>query len=171
MQLVTLTDVRRHLNITGSNDDNELEETAQAAEELVLQRIRPVLAATTTRVVQPSRSGTALLPHYPVTGVVSVTDSSGTAVAYSANLDSGEVFTSWSGPLTIRYTVGAGAVPADVRRAVLEVTGHLWASQRARRAPSRSAPDIGPDPSLGFALPNAALDLIRPYLKPSGQVG
>ncbi len=173
MRLVTLTDVRRHLNITGNVDDNELEDTAQAAESLVLSRIRPVLPVTLVRRVRANRSGTVLLPDYPVTGVVSVTDDAGVPVSYEADVASGVLYdvAFWYGPLLVTYTVGPAAVPDDVRRAVLEVTHHLWTSQRARRGPPRAIADIGPDPSLGFALPNAALDLIRPYLKPTGQLG
>ncbi len=172
MRLVTLTDVRRHLNITGNVDDNELEDTAQAAEALILGRIRSVLPETVvSEPLDVSPTGLVLLPDYPVSSVTAVTDSTGATVEFTARPSSGRVFTRRGGPVVVTYTVGPAVVPDDVRRAVLEVTGHLWTSQRARRGPPRAIADIGPDPSLGFALPNVALDLIRPYLKPAGQLG
>ncbi len=172
MRLVTLTDVRRHLNITGNVDDNELEDTAQAAEELVLELVRPVLPETiVSEPLDVSPSGLVLLPDHPVNSVTAVTDSAGATVEFTARPSSGRVFVRPGAAVVATYTVGPAVVPDNVRRAVLEVTGRLWTSQRARRGPPRAIADIGPDPSIGSALPQEALDLIRPYLKPPGQLG
>ncbi len=170
MQLVTLFDVKRHVNVTASTDDNELAAVAEAAEALVFGQCRPILAQTiVTEPLDVSPTGLVLLPDYPVNSITAVTDSTGIAVTFTARPSSGRVYVTTTGPVTVTYTVGFATVPADVREATLIVVGHLWESQRGRRTRTRFAVEDAPDPLVGPSLPSTARDLLRPYLRPASQ--
>ncbi len=173
MRLVTLTDVKNTVNVTASTDDNELERVAMAAEALVLGECRPILIQTVvTDPLDVSWSGVVLLPDRPVDSVLSVTDSTGLAVAFTVRPRSGRVFVRSRGPVVVTYTAGSATVPADVSEATLIVVLHLWESQRGRARRPRFAPsDADLDLPAGFAFPAAARELLRPYLRPRGQVG
>ncbi len=177
MRLVTLTDVKNTVNVTASTDDNELERAALAAEALVLGECRPILAQTVvTDPLDVSLTGIVLLPDDPVNSVTAVIDTAGARIPFTARPRSGQVFVRARGPVVVIYTVGSATgprdVPADVSEAALIVVRHLWESQRGRARRPRFAPaDADLDLPAGFAFPAAARELLRPYLRPRGQVG
>ncbi len=175
MRLVTLTDVKNTVNVTGSTDDNELERAALAAEALVLGECRPIFSQTVvTEPVDVSPTGLVLLPDHPVNSVTAVIDAVGAPVSFTARPGSGQVLVRARGAVVVTYTVGSATgsrdVPADVSEAVLIVVRHLWESQRGRGRRPRSVPaEADLDLPPGFAFPAAARELLRPYLRPRGQ--
>lgn len=67
------------------------------------------------------------------------------------------------GPYEITYQVGRTPIPASAIQAGKIILGHLWETQRgASGLPMQGADDSSFVPGFGYAIPNRALELLKP---------
>lgn len=164
MAVPTLEGAKTHLNITRDVDDDELASFLAAARTMVEQRVGPLEPTTVTEKVE-GRGRALLLSTLPVVSLTSVTSDGGRTVNVSTlSLDgkSGVVTPKsidWlGGGWTVVYSAGLSSVSDAVEKAVYVTTAHLWQTQRGGgRRPGTGGPDV----TVGFALPNMALELIQ----------
>lgn len=166
--LVSLSDIKTHLNIPASDtaDDDELRDKLAAAHDAVAANLqRPVTRETRTDVLMPRGPWTVVLPKPDVTSVTSVTVAGASLDPddYVLDVRTGTLTRSagWSGPVTVVW-VTRPVDHADVRNAVAEMCRHLWETQRGS---SRSLPRRGGDgpAPAGYALPNRVAELLAPH--------
>jgi uncharacterized phiE125 gp8 family phage protein len=177
--LVSLESARRKCNITGTERDDDLRELMEAATEIVEDHTgRTVVPRTYSEIVRGNGS-TVVLSHTPVVSVASVTSLDGTTTWDPSELvvdaNSGVAYatsTALHGPMVVTYSAGAGQIPNRYRRAALIIVEHLFAWERPLR---KDAMTNSYDTSMGetfrgagFAIPNAALELLG---KPAPMVG
>ena len=166
-QVVSLDELKDHLNIDSSRDDGELMLTLGAAVEAVEGIIGPILHREVT---EPARTwtGTLALQQSPVVSVTTLT-ASDSPVTYSLDTATGILRdVASTAALSVTYVAGRTVVPDAVRLAILIIAGHLWKTQLGS-APSTSlqgVEDFAPDLGLGYAIPSRAQDLLAPYALP-----
>ena len=159
-EFVSLAEVRDHVNVTGDRSDVELDMMRGAAQDVVEGLVGPVLHRTVTDRSWP-RGGLVMLSVVPVLSVTSVTAN---AVAVSGSvLESGGLLSGVTGygPVTVAYVVGRLVVPDAIRLATLIIAAHLWRTQQGS-TPASFGDDVTATP-IGFAVPNRAVELLRPY--------
>lgn len=178
--IVTLSELKTHLNMSSTTEDVELLGVLDAAEVAVERHLGQVVTPRTVvedhyvgAPTNPDRRVASLaLRTGPVVSVTSVTSVDG-GVVWDPSvllLDSAAGFvTSWYGPalwghVRVTYTAGLDPVPPNIRLATLIIAAHLWETQRPA---SFSAPSFGREDtpfaaaaSAGYALPNRALELL-----------
>lgn len=127
--LATLDDVKRHLDITSTTNDGELQSLLDAAEEIVRREAREFSSTTYTETLWVDR-GAVFLSHTPVTGVTSVT-SYGETITGTTFTASGYVggLRGWR-EVVVTYTAGRAVTSASAYVATLMVAGRLWETQR-----------------------------------------
>jgi hypothetical protein len=127
--IVPFPELKAHLNITGTTNDEELMGFLDSAEELVRQEAAVYAPQSYTETVAVD-SGVAILSHTPVISLTSVTASGETITGATASrygLLRG--VRGWR-EVTVTYTAGTAVPPARVHTAVLMVTARLWETQR-----------------------------------------
>lgn len=136
MPLATLEDVKRHLNITSTANDDELQNFLDAAEEIVRDEARQFDVGTYTETLWVDR-GHVVLSHTPVVAILSVT-APGETIAGTTFTPSGllEGLRGWR-EVTVTYTAGRPIPSARAQVATLMVAARFWESQRG------SAPALG----------------------------
>lgn len=178
-EFATLEDVKKHLNMTSTANDDELGLMLDAAEDVVRSLVGSFAAVEVTEPVAV-HGGTAILSRRPVVGDVVLSDESltGFTVDREAGLLRNVGYTASVGwaywgttQLTATYSTGGGVAPAAVELATLIIVGHLWETQRGTSpsALTLQGEDAGPTFGAGYAIPNRAKDLLAPYLR-SGQI-
>jgi hypothetical protein len=171
--VLSLPEAKAHLNIAGSQDDAELQQTIDEAESAIEGRVGPLSATSKTSRVRGC-SDTLLLPSAPVSALTSVTPVGGTVLSLSAvylDPSSGVVSCTPSGTFSspwydVVYQVGSATVPDGLLRAVKEMTAHLWATQRGGTVrPSRGGGESASNtlPGAAYAFPYRVEQLIAPY--------
>lgn len=167
VQIVTIDELKEHLNIDSSSDDTELDLHRAAAEDHVQNLIGPVLHREVIE-TSTSRNGVVMLRAAPVLAVNDVTFSGVAVAGYSVDLFTGLVSGLPNGTVTVAFTAGRATCPDAVRLAALIIAGHLWQTQRGSSAPAGALPadafDQGAPVGLGYLVPNRALELLTPYL-------
>lgn len=178
--LTSLADAKKQLNITGSDEDEELRQVVEAATAAVEHHLDMAIARRT--VVEHRNLGHPVTSRDPgvvqkftvttkpiiaLDSVVSadgdttwdVADMRGTASGVVEVLAGNPV----EGPVTITYTAGLALIPANYIEAAEHIIQHIWQNQRGTQGGPRPG---GMDTSgLGFAsygysIPNAALELL-----------
>ncbi len=137
--IVSLMDIRTHLNLSSTTNDEELRAMCMAATDYVEGIVGPVVRQTITRTFTPGSDGQVFFDG-PVISVSSITDTYGYGWTYNvANyyLDTSGVLTplayttSRTGyPVTVTYVAGYTVVPALIREAALDYIKWAWESQR-----------------------------------------
>lgn len=174
--LLSLDDVKARLNISDTTNDEELRRISAAATARLALEARRVLAST-TQTVTVDMTGLSrrvlTLPKPCWLSISSVTDN-GTAVDAADWLldETGQTLTKrigygvWTGEVTVTGRAGVtGDDLAIAQQAALELTAHLWETQRVPMG-RNSAP--GPVPGMGYALPNRVSEMIAPLCLPGG---
>lgn len=178
MSVVSLADVKTHLNLTVATHDGELQQLIDSAEAAIGERVGPLASTATTARVRGG--GLALvLPVSPAVSLTSVTPADSTALALSdlylneaaavVTYESGASFTARH--YDVVYQAGRASCPDDLRLAVKELARHLWMTQRG------SAPRPGGGPlsdSVSNTLPGAAYVFpfrVEQLLAPHEQAG
>lgn len=170
-EIVTLAELKAHANIPAGNttSDVELDLLRLAAQEAVEGLVGPVVWRSFTETVRHS-GGVVVLRHAPVAEVTSFT-AAGTAVTgYTLDGPAGLLTgVTASGDLSITYSAGRSTVPPAIKVATLIIGRHLWDTQRGN-APSAlpTVDETAPQFGVGYAIPNRAMDLLAPFLLPSG---
>jgi hypothetical protein len=170
--IASVVDLKQHLNMTSTTDDDELQLILDAAERVVTSIAGNWGGETVTESV-PVVGGTAILSGRPGSPVLSNGLPVGGTVDNAAGLITGlgGMYGS-SQRLTVTYSVRGGTVPADILLATLIIAGHLWETQRGTAPSALALQDpngFGDTTSvgLGFAIPNRAQELLAPYSRPS----
>lgn len=168
MSVVPLAEAKTHLNFRSDTDDVELQAFLDDAETVLTRHVGPLAQRTVTE-RHNGGADAVLLQQWPVVSVTSVTYATGGSIPVTADDLDAEAgilhlpFAPAYGKrsLIVTYQAGRTTLPGDLRRAVLELTRHLWRTQRGS-APSRRDPDAF-DPSLGRLLPPEVEQLIEPH--------
>ena len=167
--LVSLDDAKARLNITDTGNDEELRRIVAAATARASAETRRALAVrsltqTVDMTYTPLRAVTVPIPS--LLTVASVTQS-GVAVPaadYTVTARGQSLrrtdHTNWTGVVAITATVGlSGGDLAVAQQAVLELSAHLWETQRTPMGRNQLA---GPVPGMSFALPNRVAEMLAP---------
>lgn len=173
--IVSLDDVKAHLNITSTTNDEELRFAILAASDWVESKIGPVAKRIYTQTVRCGGSPIAL-DHAPVISVTSVTPAGGvalSALSLDADLDAGLIYPafgySWPtwtyGTVTVVYVAGRTVVPAAVQWATKEYVAWLWDTQRGAAQASPAQADLDQFGTGTFAtVPRRIEQALEPYL-------
>lgn len=168
--LISLDEAKSRLNITNTDNDEELRRIIAAATGRAAAAVKRALSVrtltqTVDKTYMPSR--TVVIPTPALLAVSAVTED-GAAVAaadYEVSRDGQEIRRKdsalWTGVVAVTGTVGvAGDDLAIAQQAVLELTAHLWETQRTPMG--RNAALAGPVPGMGYALPNRVDEMLAP---------
>ena len=175
--LVGLDDVKRHLNITNTTSDEELRQVllaaTTAAEDYLRRPLRRV-AQTQTFYTRNGNGRGLVLARTDISAISSVTEDGDVLVAdddYEVDLNAGIVWRvdcrEWEYPTVVEF-VTAGVDSPALRQAVLELTRHLWETQRGSMPMMPRGVD-GMDafnPAMGYSLPRRVTELLAPYRMP-----
>lgn len=185
--LVTLDEVKAHLNKTDFNDDLELQGFVDAATPLIENMAGPVIPRTVTEYHSGGMTSITLNSQ-PVQSVTSIVETYGQTNYSLTQVELGQGMTGFAftlDPLMGRivrraynaeamfpignnnvkvvYVAGRNEVPANVRLATLMLIQHLWTTSQMNRNGGR--PSIGGDdnfvPGMGFAVPNRVKELLQ----------
>ncbi len=159
MAVVSLNEMKAHLNIAGTSHDEELVGFLDSAEELVRQEASVYVPQSYTETLKVD-NGVAILSNTPVISLTSVTAPGETITGATVSrygLLRG--VRGWR-EVTVTYTFGTPIPPARVRTAVLMVTARLWETQRG------STP-VGDDPTFTPGL-QGILSEVRALLGATG---
>jgi hypothetical protein len=165
-QVVSMAEVRAHLNLPDKHHDAELVLHVAAAVEVLSEYVGSPLLPTPVTETHP-RAGTVILRNSRAVSIASVTDAAGAAVpGYS--LQPGGLLTGGYGgygTLTVTYVAGFDRVPAALRLAVLIVAARLWETQRGAQPLPVLGGDEDPFTNPGGLplLPPRAETLLAPY--------
>lgn len=168
--IVSLADVKAHLNITSTGNDDELRHYIAAATDFVESRIGPVVRRTLVETVQP-QSGRLFLSA-PVIEVTSLAGAYGYSGAYTvgnwaidgASLVANYGVSTYCWPVTVTYVGGRTIVPATVQHAALDYVKWLWESQRGSTPlplPGGEFETVTP-----ATVPYRILQALEPYAMP-----
>lgn len=167
--VVGLADARAQLQQSSTVRDEDLRGVIAAATGVVERHTGKAIARRTITAERiTAASGQLWLHHRPVVSLTSVTDAYGGALTVgdlTLNADWGQVIGSLCGTYTVTYVAGMTSIPAHFREAGAIIVQHLWTTQRGQRGGPRvgGALDVTLGvPGAGFAIPNAALELLGP---------
>ena len=186
--IVSLADVKFHLNKTDNDDDTELQYFIDAATPLVEDIAGPVIPQTKTEYYSGGVSS-LVVNSLPIISVTSVTEtygqtnyslteislgSSNSNFAFTVDYSTGNIvrrsfnaealFPTGTNNVKVVYVTGRATIPANIRLATLMLIQHLWSTSQLNRNGSR--PTLGGDDSFtvgaGFAVPNRVRELLQP---------
>lgn len=171
--IVTLVEVKAHLNKTSTKDDGEITGFIDAAESVAEYYVGPVIDQAIT---ERHHSGLSIaLYRPPVLSLDSVTAvfPSGTSWAIAdlivdkttgiVQRANGQALS--GGPWNVTYTAGRATVPGNIKTACLIIVKHLWETQRGQMAKLPVGGGIDNVPvatGISYAVPRRALELLRP---------
>lgn len=177
MAIVTLAEVKTHLNITSSTNDTELGQFSTRAEAAMIRRVREVEPTSkTVRVDGGGRRGLCLPTGQAIASVTSVTPVGGAALDMATlfvKASSGVIEYNLGGCFTARaydvaYMAGFTVTPEDLKLATLELVRHFWETQRGGsvRPGSRPSESLSNTiPGAAHALPFRVTELLAPWLR------
>ncbi|MGH3381858.1 MAG: hypothetical protein ACRDP6_44735 [Actinoallomurus sp.] len=196
-QIVDISSVRAHLNLTNATQDDELQGFILAAGDLARDVVGPLLPEQHTQFFDggtktvvpdwlPLASIQSMTEYYGLSGFVLTEQPLGTQVdafGYTVDYTTGQItrrtfggeaalFPIGDKNVKLVYTAGmGGAIPWTVRLGALELIRHLWQltqqSGRPRYGGAALDGESAPTPT-GFALPARVLELWAPYRRPPG---
>jgi len=165
---VSLDEMKAYLSIASNTSDEELRgfiDTAAAAGESYTGRIfgrRSIVA----EFVNPD--GAVVFPGAPILSVTSIVDQGTTRTADEFTVRKTAAVIApvgrWNGDLTITAVCGDPVVPAPLRHGVMEMTRHLWQTQRGTLRMGVGADEWSP--TMGFSLPRRVSELWDAYRIP-----
>jgi uncharacterized phiE125 gp8 family phage protein len=192
--IVSLQDTKSFLNMTQSTADAELSDFIDAASQMIVNRIGPVLGLVTYDEWYDGGGHKIALRHTPVLSITSITESWGSSAVYTLNaitLDGGSgTFDNYSytvdlgagilvrrvsGSATrfargiqnvhIVYVGGYANVPADLKQAAQLLVKHMWETQRGgSKRPGQGGEDW--QAGQGDAWPARVEEILANYYLP-----
>jgi hypothetical protein len=173
--IISLEEARAQLNMAGTDADAELEEYLQATTDIVESITGPIVNLSVTEEIHDGGAA-IVLNRTPVVSVVSIENLADPGITYGASdyhvsKSSGVIRhlggAGFVGPVKVAYTAGrSNQTPEGAITAAKVIVQHLWRSQQIRPTgpPSPVATDNTPTvPLLGFAVPNAAVQMLTPH--------
>lgn len=169
MSVVTLAQVKTHLNISVATYDTELQTVLDSCEAAIVKKVGPLTSVATTSRAE-GYSGCLTLPVPPVISLTSVTPNAGSALTVSdlTVTTGGQVEFTVGGWFpapwyTVVYNAGRTTLPDDLRLAVLELVRHKWA-QSQRGGSARPGSPVDP-PATAYSFPFSVLELLGPHVQ------
>lgn len=175
--ILSLADAKAHLNITSTDNDDELRSWIESVTEVIEHKVGPIVVRTYTDRVDNAEAW--VLWNSPVVAITSVTAvHTDGAVIDTALLDIDSTagiirrlsrghFT--GGPWNITYTAGRPIIPANIGHAARIILKHLWETQRGGvRRPPMGGDDGTFDAGHSYSIPRRALELLEPHLTGPG---
>ncbi|MGW3992356.1 hypothetical protein ACWEF6_02600 [Amycolatopsis sp. NPDC004772] len=168
--IVSLKDMKTHLDIKGTSRDEELRGVIEAVTGMIEEHLGMAAVRSTRTEEHKIRAG-LVLNWTPVQSLVSMALVDGTYTWNVADLHvspAGVVTSPLGvapyGHLTVTYVAGPSVVPARYREAAIYTVQHLWRSKRPEKGAS-SRGGSGLDSSMGYqqagyALPNYAIECL-----------
>lgn len=178
--ILSLADAKKHLNKSGTVDDDEARGWIESITEGIEGLCGKVVVRTVAELVDVRCASMVALRHTPALQLVSVLPVFTSGTTYSVDdLDlDGETGIvqrkdggTLRGPLRFTYRVGRPIIPAAITGAAKIIVQHLWRTQQGSSRPTRGASDYDvsePIPGFGYAIPNRALQLLEPHRLPPG---
>lgn len=177
MSVVSLPDVKTHLQMTTTANDTELQRFINAAEKAISARVGSLSAV---EVVEKHDGGTTrlVLNKTPAISLTSAAYADGTTITVTdLDLDTATGIVHWgygkagrfaggSRFVTITYQSGWSTLPDDLVHAVKELTRHLWDTQRGNNSARPGFADEPPVPGAFSSWPTRVQELVEPYLSP-----
>jgi hypothetical protein len=170
--LVSLSAAKSHLNMsaTDTTDDEELRRTLAVATDLAERYANRALRRKTVAETHDGGGSVLLLRQPPVASVTSVTVGGVATTAYVLDPAAGLLYAGTAGGSTwaagwqnivVTYVAGGNA-PEVAEQAVLELTRHLWQTQRGSSVglPGLGGGDDVYAPGLGYAMPRRVTELL-----------
>lgn len=179
--IISLGDAREALNLAATNtaNDSELLLYIAAATDIIEDLCGPILVATRTEMV--SGRGRMAIPLPDVPTAITEVKEDGVALASTGWCwdESGLLWRGsfegagyWSAAsprnVEIAYTVGESEIPANVLLAARELVKHMYSTQQSPRPAFGAPADLSAaawTPGAGFAVPNAVLEKLKPFLR------
>lgn len=182
MPLVSLADVKAHLNIATTADDEELRRTLAVATEMAERHCNRALRRKTVVESYDGDTCALLLRQAPVLSVTTVVENGTTLTATDYTLDAaagilyrGSATASFEWidgrqVVTVTYVAGYTDPPQSAQQAVLELARHLWQTQRGNVAlPTLGGVDdyaYAANSGQAWSLPNRVRELLAPLVMP-----
>jgi hypothetical protein len=174
MAVLSLPEMKAHLNITRTDNDAEIEMMIAAAEAAIAKRVGPLGPETITARVEGG--GALILPRTPAVSVTSVTPLGSTAITTGLHLDQAAATVTYDngagfppGYYDVTYEAGRATCPDDLLMALKELVRHMWTTQRG----GSSRPGSQPSDALSNSLPGSAYafpvrveQLLAPHTQP-----
>lgn len=174
--ILSLADAKKHLNQTGTGDDDEIRFWNNATTYAVEYFVGPITMRTVTEdhdVGLAERLALRQTPALSLTSLVSILDDGTTydVALLDLNGSTGIVRRKdgglMQGPLRATYTAGRRIVKENITASARLILQHLWRTQRAgSRGSLPGASDdysvTEPIPGLGYAIPNRAVEMLDP---------
>lgn len=186
-QIITLEEAKTFLNITGTDDDDELQTFVDAAESMWLNRGGPGASSPSYDEWHSGGRAAIVLNHIPVLAITSIVEAEGTSSSTLTEQDPGSASGSYgysldkkSGIVTRRvngyaarfasglrnvhvvYTAGYVSAPDDVKLAIKLLTLHGWETQRGDLPPS----DDGYVQGTTYSWPRRVEEILAGYKVP-----
>lgn len=168
--MITLDQAKARLNVPLSNTSNdmELQSFVDAATEAVEQIRGETMDPRDFTEEHVARGGVLVLNHVPVLSLTSVASVDGSTVwdvsQLHPHLATGEVFSTVSpmlaGRVSVTYQAGYTSVPKRYVEAALIIVQQLNRTQRGVGSVRAGESDMTTMTGIGFAIPNAALELL-----------
>jgi hypothetical protein len=174
--VISLAEARKQCRLASPDDDQEVLRFALVASDIAERRTQIWRRTALTGTFDGSREFVRL--RGPVLSVTSVTEN-GIAVAsdgwvlhaergwlYRGTTQAPRCWAYGIQNVTAAWVAGAPSeIPDAIRQGVRLQVQHLWDSQRGGSGlPRQSGADFEIDPRTGFTIPNAVLELWRPYM-------
>ena len=179
ISIVSMAEVKAHLNKTTTTDDDELSAYLMAATELVEDRVGICVARSFTCEVDDGQWA-LVLPYRPVISVQSVTsiwpggpswaDPSLFVVDGEAGIIRlAAMLPFWWGPWTMTLTAGRQQIAERWIHAVKEQIRHLWETQRGSMPPAllQGEEVFASTTGFTFSVPRRVLELLETDMVPS----
>jgi hypothetical protein len=168
--IIPLGEARNALNIPAAVvvNDTEILGHILAAADLVEAEIGPVLPRTIVETHVLWRPTTAVVLHETAASITGVTIDGEAVPAGQWQVEAGSVLRRgttglggvWWGTVVVTYTVGVSVLPAALLDAAKLIVQHRYQQEQQRQRPGLGS-EAGAAVPLGFAVPSAALDLLR----------
>lgn len=168
MPLVSLPAVKTQLNITADTYDSDLTAYLAAVDAIVERHTGNLVTSQdfTETLVLDSWTNRLIVTQRPATAVSSIADQDGNAYDLTDVVvrSSGVIVlpTRVFGIYEVTYTAGMAEPPANYIQAGLIIFQHLWKTRQGptARPSTQTLPDTMGPREAGYAIPNAALELL-----------
>jgi hypothetical protein len=180
LSLCSLSEIKTHLNITGTGSDDELANFMHCAAELVENKVGICVRRAFTERVASARNGAMVLSYSPILSVTSITSVQPSGPAWGptdliVDNDAGIITTQWAamrfwyGPWDVVFTAGRAQIPERFVQAQKEQVRHLWETQRGSQPPALLSGEEVFSATTGFtfSVSRRVLELLEQDMVPS----